>query len=69
MAVNPKLAATASGLSAFVQNFLSAVFTQLFGFLANGTVWPLIFVAMLASFFSVVCGYLPWRQARKAGAG
>ena len=66
MAVNPKLAATASGVSAFVQNFLAAVFTQLFGLLANGTVWPLIFVASLASFLSVVCGLLPWRQARKS---
>ena len=64
MAVNPKLAGTASGIGAFMQNFLAAVFAQLFGFLADGTVWPLISVATFSIFCGLVCGFLPWRQAR-----
>lgn len=64
MAVNPKLAGTASGIGAFMQNIVAALFTQLYGLLADGTVWPLVYAAGLSSVLGVVCGYLPWRQAR-----
>lgn len=64
MAVNPKLAGTASGIGAFTQNLLAAVFLQFYGWLANGTVWPLIFVACFSMFCGMICGVLPWRQVR-----
>ena len=64
MAVNPKLAGTASGIGACMQNLLAALFVQIYGWLADGTVWPLVIVAGVSTFLGVVCGYLPWRQAR-----
>ncbi len=64
MAVNPKLAGTASGIGACMQNLIAALFTQLYGLLADGTVWPLVIAAGTSSVFGLICGVLPWRQAR-----
>jgi DHA1 family bicyclomycin/chloramphenicol resistance-like MFS transporter len=42
MAMVPRLAATASGIGVFVQNFLGAAFAQLYGWMADGSAAPLI---------------------------
>ena len=39
MAVNPKLAGTASGIGACTQNLIGAAMVQLYGFFSDGTVW------------------------------
>ena len=60
MAINPKLAGTASGISACMQNLLAAAFTQFFGLLSDGTVWPLVIAAGSSTILGLVCGFLPW---------
>lgn len=64
MAVNPKLAGTASGIGACVQNLLGALMVQIFGFLANGTIWPMVIVTSLSAGLGLATGVLPWLRAR-----
>ncbi len=66
MSIEPRLAGTASGIGAFMQNLLAAMFLQLYGWLADGTIWPLLIVAGIATLGGLACGFLPWRQARQA---
>lgn len=60
MAVEPGLAGTASGIGVFMQNFLGASSTQVFGLLADGTVWPLIFTCSGAAIIMLCFGLVPW---------
>jgi DHA1 family bicyclomycin/chloramphenicol resistance-like MFS transporter len=60
MAVEPGLAGTASGIGVFMQNFLGASSTQVFGLLSDGTVWPLIFTCSAASLIMLGFGIVPW---------
>jgi len=56
---NPKLAGTAAGVGVFMQNFAGALFAQLYGLLADGTVLPLAEVTMLTGLLSIVVGVTP----------
>ena len=68
MAVNPRLAGTASGIGACTQNLVAAGMVQLFGFLSDGTVYPLVIVASLSASCGLVAGIYPWLLARSARA-
>jgi DHA1 family bicyclomycin/chloramphenicol resistance-like MFS transporter len=65
MATNPKLAGTAAGIGVFVQNFLGAVFAQLYGLLADGTVVPLTEATGLSAFCGFCAAAVPFLMARK----
>jgi MFS transporter, DHA1 family, multidrug resistance protein len=62
---NPKLAGTAAGIGVFMQNFAGAVFAQLYGLLADGTVLPLAEVTALTGLFSIAVGATPFTLARR----
>lgn len=64
----PKLAGTAAGIGVFMQNFAGAVFTQLYGFIADGTVLPLAEVTILAGLLSLLVGATPFYLARRSGS-
>lgn len=65
MAIVPRLAGTASGIGVFLQLLLAGISTQGYGWLANGTVWPLIIVTCLGSVFVLIAGTLPWLAKRR----
>jgi hypothetical protein len=46
MRIEPTLAGTAAGLGVFAQMFLSAVSSELFGILSDGTALPMIELTM-----------------------
>lgn len=48
----PKLAGSASGLTGFMQMFLSAIAAQAVALIFNGTVYPLLFLMLTASLLS-----------------
>jgi MFS transporter, DHA1 family, multidrug resistance protein len=52
--VAPNLAGTAAGLSLFIQMMLSALATEFYGVLADGTPRPMIWLTTLGSFLAVV---------------
>ena len=62
---NPKLAGTAAGIGVFMQNFAGALFAQLYGLLADGTVLPLAEVTTLAGILSLLVGATPFVMARR----
>jgi MFS transporter, DHA1 family, multidrug resistance protein len=68
MAVNPNLAGTAAGVGVFVQYFCGALFAQLYGALADGTVAPLTQTAMVSASLALVAGVLPFVMARREKA-
>lgn len=69
MSVNPRLAGTASGIGVCMQNLMGAGFTQIYGFLADGTVGPLIITAGASGVLSVIAGATPYfLQRRRAQA-
>jgi DHA1 family bicyclomycin/chloramphenicol resistance-like MFS transporter len=66
METNPKLAGTAAGVGVFVQNLSAAVFAQLYGFIADGTVVPLTETTAVTVLCGLVAGVLPFVMARRA---
>jgi len=68
MNVDPALAGTAAGVGAFMQMFSAGVFSQLYGFLSNGTPTPMIAVVCLASILTLVAGIVPFAIIRKRKA-
>jgi len=62
---NPKLAGTAAGIGVFMQNFAGAVFAQLYGLLADGTMVPLAQTTMLTGMLSLLVGVTPFYLARR----
>jgi len=50
----PKFAGSASGLTGFLQMFLSAIAAQLVAVIFNGTVYPLLIMMLIASLLSLV---------------
>ena len=60
MAVDPKLAGTASGIGVCLQNLLGAFSTQAYGLLADGSVWPLVETCGAASVLMMAFGIIPW---------
>jgi DHA1 family bicyclomycin/chloramphenicol resistance-like MFS transporter len=65
MATSPKIAGTAAGVGVFVQNFLGAVFAQLYGLLADGTTGPLVETTAISALLGLVAGTLPFLMARR----
>ncbi len=59
------LAGTASGIGVFCQMLGAAMFTQIYGFLADGTPAPLIAVISIATGISVIVGSVPFVIARR----
>ncbi len=51
----PRLAGSASGLTGFLQMSFSAVAAQLVAVIFNGSVYPLLFLMLLASLLSLFC--------------
>ena len=68
MAEIPRFAGTAAGVGVFMQNFCAAVSTQIYGFLADGTPRPMIIMAVLCGFLTLVSGAIPFLLKRKAAA-
>ena len=60
MAIEPRLAGTASGIGVCLQNLCGALSTQAYGWLADGTVWPLIISCGAASVLMMFFGSIPW---------
>ena len=60
----PPLAGTAAGIGAFCQALASAIFVQLYGFFANGTVMPMVAVAASSAVLAVLCGIVPMMGRR-----
>ena len=60
MAIEPRLAGTASGIGVCLQNLFGAFSTQAYGWLADGTVWPLIISCGAASVLMMIFGSIPW---------
>jgi MFS transporter, DHA1 family, multidrug resistance protein len=68
MAVIPRLAGTAAGIGVFMQNFAGAAFAQLYGFVADGTPFPMLAVSACAAVLCLVAGAVPL-LIRLAGRG
>jgi DHA1 family bicyclomycin/chloramphenicol resistance-like MFS transporter len=64
MAEIPRFAGTAAGVGVFMQNFCAAVFSQLYGLFADGSPRPMILIAMLCGFFTLIVGAIPFLQKR-----
>jgi len=60
MAEIPPLAGTAAGVGVFMQHFCGAVFSQLYGLLADGTPRPMIMIAVLCGCLTLVVGAIPF---------
>jgi DHA1 family bicyclomycin/chloramphenicol resistance-like MFS transporter len=69
MGTIPRLAGTAAGVGVFMQNIGAALFTQLYGFVADGTPTPMVAVVALSGFLGLVAGVLPWlyKERRRGG--
>jgi DHA1 family bicyclomycin/chloramphenicol resistance-like MFS transporter len=67
MAEIPRLAGTAAGIGVFMQNFGGAVFSQLYGVLADGTPRPMMLIALLCGVLTVVVGAIPFLLKRRRG--
>jgi MFS transporter, DHA1 family, multidrug resistance protein len=62
----PQFAGTAAGVGVFVQSLCGAVFTQLYGLLADGTQMPMIAIASFSASLCLVVGAVPFAMARRA---
>jgi DHA1 family bicyclomycin/chloramphenicol resistance-like MFS transporter len=66
----PQFAGTAAGVGVFMQNFLAAVFSQLYGLYADGTPRPMIAIACLCGVLCLIVGSVPLllkRSQRRRG--
>ena len=61
----PRFAGTAAGVGVFMQNFGAAVFSQLYGLLADGTPMPMSMIAVMCSILGLVAGAVPFLLARR----
>jgi DHA1 family bicyclomycin/chloramphenicol resistance-like MFS transporter len=64
MAEIPRYAGTAAGIGVFMQHFFGAVFAQLYGFLADGTPWPMTKIACTCGVLSLLVGSIPFLLKR-----
>jgi len=64
MAEVPRFAGTAAGIGVFMQNLCAAVFSQLYGFFADGSPRPMIMIAMLCGCLTLIVGAIPLLQKR-----
>lgn len=68
MAEVPRFAGTAAGVGVFMQHFCSAIFAQLYGFLADGTPRPMLMIAVLCGILVLIAGAIPALQKRFGAA-
>jgi DHA1 family bicyclomycin/chloramphenicol resistance-like MFS transporter len=61
----PRFAGTAAGVGVFMQNFGAALFSQLYGLLADGTAMPMSMIALLCAALGLVVGAMPFALARR----
>jgi DHA1 family bicyclomycin/chloramphenicol resistance-like MFS transporter len=61
----PRFAGTAAGVGVFMQNFGAALFSQLYGLLADGTPMPMSMIALLCAALGLVAGAIPFALARR----
>jgi DHA1 family bicyclomycin/chloramphenicol resistance-like MFS transporter len=66
MAVIPRLAGTAAGIGVSLQNIGGAVFTQLYGFFADGTPRPMVVIVACCGVLCLASGVLPFLTAPRA---
>jgi len=66
--VMPKLAGTAAGTGVFFQSFLGAIFSQLYGLLADGTPMPLVVTASAGTVLTLIAGVTPFVLKRRERA-
>jgi DHA1 family bicyclomycin/chloramphenicol resistance-like MFS transporter len=64
MAEIPRFAGMAAGVGVFMQNFCAAIFSQLYGTFADGTPRPMIVIAVLCGFLTLIVGATPFLQKR-----
>src|SRR5262249_10260804 len=64
MLTNPQLAGTAAGIGVFVQNLCGAAFAQLYGLLADGTLYPLMITTSASAVLGLVAASVPFALAR-----
>src|SRR5437868_7625106 len=60
MAVVPRLAGTAAGVGVFMQNFGGALFSELYGLMADGTPLPMVAVLVCSGLLTVAAGAVPF---------
>ena len=63
----PQFAGTAAGVGVFVQSLCGAVFTQLYGLLADGTQMPMVVIASFSGSLCLAVGAVPFAMAWRAG--
>lgn len=59
MATIPRLAGTAAGIGVFAQNFLGAGFAQIYGFLADGSPYPMMVMTAATAGLGILSAILP----------
>ncbi|CAN0544149.1 unnamed protein product [Laminaria digitata] len=59
------LAGTGAGVGVFIQLFGAGVFTQLYGFMADGTPFPMAAIVSVSAVFVLVVGVIPGVIARR----
>ncbi|MDP2356732.1 MAG: multidrug effflux MFS transporter [Beijerinckiaceae bacterium] len=65
MATFPRIAGTAAGVGVFTQNIVGAIFAQLYGFFADGTVWPIVLVTSLSAVLGLLVALPPFLTRRR----
>ncbi|MBI4292724.1 MAG: multidrug effflux MFS transporter [Betaproteobacteria bacterium] len=66
--VIPKLSGTAAGIGVFFQSFLGAVFSQVYGLLADGTPMPMVIAVSAGSVLTFLAGLTPFILKRRERA-
>jgi len=66
MRIEPSLAGTAAGLGVFAQMFLSAVSSELFGILSDGTALPMIDLTMTGAVVGLGAAIAAFIYGRRA---
>jgi DHA1 family bicyclomycin/chloramphenicol resistance-like MFS transporter len=61
----PRFAGTAAGVGVFMQNFGAAVFSQVYGLVADGTPMPMSAIALFCAVLGCVAGSVPFILARR----
>ena len=61
----PRFAGTAAGIGVFMQNFGAALFSQLYGLLADGSPQPMSMIALLCAVLGLITGAIPFVLARR----
>lgn len=66
MATMPRIAGTAAGIGIFTQNIVGALFAQFYGFIADGTIWPIVIATGLSTLLGLLVSIPPMLTRRRA---